>query len=242
MNAVKRLYPLGVSHALDGQSWLINGEALDPNRLYSVATTDFIGLGDTGYPELQKTDLGDPVDIREQDHGNFRRISARVCDWMKQKTDTCGNPVLHAYDFDSIHDAPTDQTSGNTTLLQLVQWTGFRPPSDRVKPVPPSKFADLVEQKQQDRKYLFVSLNQLKVSFDGIRNNLTADQQNSRFAGVNTPSAVTAPDSRTVSTLDQVSWGWKSQHSGSGLQTDDRDLRAGRKGAGEWAHAGNAEK
>ena len=33
--------------------WLVHGDFLDPKRLYSVAITDYLANGDTGYPDLQ---------------------------------------------------------------------------------------------------------------------------------------------------------------------------------------------
>jgi hypothetical protein len=46
------LASLGVT-GQDPQSQLINGQNLDPKKLYSVAITDFLANGDTGYPALQ---------------------------------------------------------------------------------------------------------------------------------------------------------------------------------------------
>jgi hypothetical protein len=39
-----------------GKLWLVNGDVLDSTKLYSVATTDYLANGDTGYPMLQNAE------------------------------------------------------------------------------------------------------------------------------------------------------------------------------------------
>lgn len=39
-----------------GEAWLVNGSFLDVKKLYSVAATDYIANGDTGYPALQNAE------------------------------------------------------------------------------------------------------------------------------------------------------------------------------------------
>lgn len=45
------LTTLGVTQTATG--WVVNGQYLDPKKLYSVAVTDYLANGDTGYPALK---------------------------------------------------------------------------------------------------------------------------------------------------------------------------------------------
>jgi hypothetical protein len=74
------LYTHGIRKTDDGQ-YLIDGSVLDPKRLYSVATTNHIMAGDTGYPELSDPTLSSknlPPPPKGKDEEG-RRISELVC-------------------------------------------------------------------------------------------------------------------------------------------------------------------
>jgi len=51
----RHLVYLGLSREPEGlKQWFVNGRPLEDKTLYSVALTDFLAFGDTGYPQLQK--------------------------------------------------------------------------------------------------------------------------------------------------------------------------------------------
>ena len=57
--------------------WIVGGSALQDGKLYSVATTDYVGLGDTGYPAFREMPV--PPATRVRDYGKLEEISALVC-------------------------------------------------------------------------------------------------------------------------------------------------------------------
>lgn len=48
----RELLSVGITYDAVDKEYFIDGDRLDPTKLYSVATSDFIGGGDTGYPAL----------------------------------------------------------------------------------------------------------------------------------------------------------------------------------------------
>ena len=57
--------------------WIVDGSALQDEKLYSVATTDYVSLGDTGYPAFREMPV--PPATRVRDYGKLEEISALVC-------------------------------------------------------------------------------------------------------------------------------------------------------------------
>ncbi len=75
LETLRGLLTLGIQKTLDKQ-YLVAGTILDPNRLYTVATSNHIAAGDTGYPELADTQFADPT-LPQADKSE--RISFLVC-------------------------------------------------------------------------------------------------------------------------------------------------------------------
>ena len=50
----------GVHHDEVRDVWIVNTVPLDKNKLYTAAMSDYVALGDTGYPDLAKPPFGDP--------------------------------------------------------------------------------------------------------------------------------------------------------------------------------------
>ena len=115
------LVTIGVEPDLkNGGDYLVNGKPLDPASLSTVATSDYLGLGDTGYPELAAPPVGEPPQPASA-KGDLATISGAACD----KLSTCirKKPYLANNYYDEIVRTPEDPRPGNTNLHKLYAWT-----------------------------------------------------------------------------------------------------------------------
>src|SRR5437660_1392203 len=114
----------------DSGNYLINGRPLDPDALYTVAASDFIALGDTGYPELATPPVGDP-DPPASPRGKVYTVSAATCSAIKMQKDTPStikrtcNRDIPGKDFPdrAANRKPDDARSVNTNFQKFLQWT-----------------------------------------------------------------------------------------------------------------------
>ena len=72
------LLSVGITFDSAHGEYLIDGNRLDPNKLYSIATSDFIGGGDTGYPDLAAAQIRPPTVPSDFDK-QLLTISGVVC-------------------------------------------------------------------------------------------------------------------------------------------------------------------
>src|SRR4030095_6258309 len=70
------LETLGIKKVPEG--YLVNEILVDDNKTYSIATTDYVGAGDTGYPDLAGKALN-PKTRPEQYPDRLESISGLVC-------------------------------------------------------------------------------------------------------------------------------------------------------------------
>ena len=70
------LAKLGIEKDAITDAWNINGEILNPAKLYSVAITDFLSAGDTGYSMLQNAEPAPPSLFK--DSTRLHRLSAAI--------------------------------------------------------------------------------------------------------------------------------------------------------------------
>lgn len=129
------LLKLGVSFDSDRKEYAINGLTLDPNKLYSVATSEYIAMGDTGYPDFASSQVTPPV-VPWQIGDKFRTISSVVCGSLPPGQDC--TPSLNGKDyFDESVALPDDPRFGKTSLRQLELWSVFERPSKVLGSDPP---------------------------------------------------------------------------------------------------------
>jgi hypothetical protein len=77
-NKNRGLVSVGITFDSAHNEYLIDGNRLDPAKLYSVATSDFIGGGDTGYPDLAASQVRPPALPTDFDK-QLVTISGAVC-------------------------------------------------------------------------------------------------------------------------------------------------------------------
>jgi hypothetical protein len=112
----RALLRLGVMQD-DDKNWIVNGATIDPNRLYSVATTDYLAFGDTGYTGLR------PAVLPRVGTFELVRLSSLVCHRMNPNDQSCGPLVLQAGKyFDQTSAKVLDPKPPATAVDDLVKW------------------------------------------------------------------------------------------------------------------------
>jgi hypothetical protein len=127
----RALVSLGVHHDDVRDVWIVNTAPLDKSKLYTVAMSDYIALGDTGYPDLAKPPFGDPTrQILSTRH--FQSISGAVCQNMTNAaagvpgiTVHCAPEIRPELYYDSMEGTPSDPRQGKTVRTALQLWSYF---------------------------------------------------------------------------------------------------------------------
>ncbi len=174
--------------------WIVDGSALRDDKLYSVATTDYVGLGDTGYPAFRQMPV--PPAIRVRDHGKLEEISALVCRNLMPGIpgDGAGHKFCRAtidttaY-FDQIQHRPDSQAVGADVMERLWGWTRERWANRATFARP--EYAP--EAAAQDRRVLSLRLDRADAGFQHNTHSLSEAEQRQRFSGVQA-SQPTAPE------------------------------------------------
>jgi 2',3'-cyclic-nucleotide 2'-phosphodiesterase (5'-nucleotidase family) len=176
------LVTFGIEKALDGD-YLVDGVQLDPTRLYTVATSNHIIAGDTGYPDLFDAQLADVKLPAPPQKGEFdnRRISTVVCKGLARPNDCVEGRGLI---FASTQEQPSE--AAPSTWQRIGAW-GFksfgRPnlPTDQKTTSPESLALDHPDWR--------LSLRELSLNFSATRNNLNEVQRVTELAGVSEQGA-----------------------------------------------------
>ncbi len=124
----------------DKDAYYVNGALVDDAGLYSVATSDFLGLGDSGYPDLvdgvhapRMADFRGPQSFLSA--VVCREIAIRVHHTPANPIDLmhyCHDDVAGAKYFDLSNARPFDSTAGFTTLRHYQNAVR---PNHRTEPV-----------------------------------------------------------------------------------------------------------
>jgi hypothetical protein len=222
------LLTLGIKADGFKDSYLINDLPLDPNRLYSVATTDYVALGDTGYPEL--IDLSVPKFPRPLwDKRPQQYISGIVCNALI-KTLPPGNGMECTSDFsgkdyfDELYVRTPAPPAGNTWQEAWKAWFLFKSPLGQDDPEqkagmkvktdkngnrdPDGKYSlypDPENWAQEEPPAWRFSLDKTSIGFAIQRHSDSQANLNKNFGGVQNPQA-TAPRSHSWNIDQEASY------------------------------------
>jgi hypothetical protein len=175
--------------------YLVNEAPIDDKKLYAVATSDYIGAGDTGYPDLAAASLnpkGRPTQFPEQ----LRTISSIVCGELNpsNRFERCLDELTRDEYLDSSNAEPTTPPSQLSLGKRLWKLEPFKWPAGDEKSDSTDK---ALEQKAQHHPIWMLSLKNFSLGFLSLSNNLTDAQVGQKFAAVST-SGVTAKKSHTI--------------------------------------------
>jgi hypothetical protein len=146
----------------DPDSFYVNGAKLDDALLYSVAASEYLGLGDTGYADLVTPDV--PPNYRIEDFNRLYPIAGISCNYLKRLAVNnleCDEAVLPAEYFDTSSQKPFDQTPGFNALRRYLTV------GKRLKPVPVGEGSSGTERYAQQRHFWSLNLEYIDFSFTG---------------------------------------------------------------------------
>jgi hypothetical protein len=177
------------------KEYYVNGDPLNDRKLYSVATSDFAALGDTGYPSL-KEQVGRPTS--PDNVKMLLHISALVCSQFKE-TDTfshasCRPQVDLDNYFDEISATPLDTSRGFTPAKNLLSWMAFKVPPRPLRQAPP------LEKSVQERGRWNLTIEEVSAGYSINRHNAGTEKNLAdRLSGVQ-ESGLTDAKTNTWST------------------------------------------
>lgn len=191
----RKLEPLGIRKEKD--EYFINELPIEDDRIYTVATTDYIGAGDTGYPDLAKA-ARNPRRYPAAFPAKLIAISSLVCRKFFSEE---AQMNLHCF-------GPIESNSylDTTTLRQIEPY----PPEGRLRKILASSslswpngregstsIADGLEHRVQRRSFRAFSLRNFSIGFKDLDNNRTDENLDEKFAGVST-SGVSSKENRNI--------------------------------------------
>jgi hypothetical protein len=177
--------------ATEGGNYLIDGALLDPARLYTIATSNHISAGDTGYPELNDPQFADnrlpksptlktsSFALKGQE-AEGRQISEIVC--LELKLAECVTLADDSALFARTDQQVTQAKAGVPARMKAWGFNSLNQPlfanaEDRSSP----------ELNAQDRPIWRFSLLQASFSFQESINNLSEKERAQLFTGFSAP-------------------------------------------------------
>jgi hypothetical protein len=170
------LLTLGIQKTQDKQ-YLVAGTILDPSRLYTVATSNHISAGDTGYPELADPQFGD-ANLPQADKSE--RISFLVC--QRLGGESCGSKS--SLRFATIDPAQLPSQLEPPLSALVHAWTQQLLAGPKLA-MDGNSFVDY---RAQLNPTWHLSLKDLSFNLSGVRNNLSEVQRSTELAGVSETS------------------------------------------------------
>lgn len=203
------LVTLGLrADVLNAGDFLINGKPLDPGALYTIATSDYIALGDTGYPELAMPPVGGPPQPASPS-GKIITVSGNTCRDVYKLAPTafssdCAPPLPRRGYYDEIADrTPPDPRKGNTSWHKFYAWTFLHgelgQPTPKNAQVPPDNIGAEMQKGVDAQPNWDFSLEKMSVGFSALTHTDSEQTLSQEFGGVQN-SQVNAKHSH--------SWDW----------------------------------
>ena len=180
----------------NGGDYLINGRPLDPNALYTVATSDFIALGDTGYPDIATPPVGDPA-APASSLEPLDPISGSACNELKVDSNNmflngkCRDKVDPREYYDELANrTPDDPRKGNTSWHKFYAWTLFHgnlgQPANKspYAVLAPEDIASHMQTRENAETNWDFSADKISIGFTGLTHNNSEQALSQDFAGV----------------------------------------------------------
>jgi hypothetical protein len=191
----RKLEMLGITYKSATREYLINEVPIDDKKIYAVATSDYLGAGDTGYPDLAAAALN-PRTHAAAFPKELNAISSVVC--RKLYPDQAEQLCLR----EIARDDYLDESLAKRTIpyrepgfgKKLWDLFPFKWPP---KSEPAMSTSAALQEKVQHRPFWTFSLKNFSLGYSSLSNNLSDADIDTKFAGVST-SGVTAHKTHTV--------------------------------------------
>lgn len=183
-----------------GKDFVVNELPLDEKKIYAVATSDYIGAGDTGYPDLDAAALNQKT-IPAKFPRRLESISSVVCRRLLSSGDEYKANCLSDLDRETYLDkiaaraAPRQRPTGFGK--QLKNLSPFKWPAEAKDP---ETLGEAAEQHTQRHPIWTLSLKNLSLGFSRLSNNMTDKEVTDKFAGVST-SGISSSKFQEAATL-----------------------------------------
>jgi len=185
----------GIHYDDERGEYLVNGVPLDPNKLYSVVTSDFVTGGDTGYMDLGGAQANPPITPKDLD-GKLWKISSVVCRKLagSNYAADCLDSIERAWYFDDIALAPRNTQKVNTPTEQLESWSLFHNPGavpgdpSRLKPPLTQSARDAADKTVEHRPLWDFALTKWTLGITALGHNRSDFDVQNDFGGVSAPS------------------------------------------------------
>lgn len=178
----------------------IRGQAIEDNKLYGVAMTDYLAFGNTGYPELSSEAI-QPV-VRIVSLQDLNRLTGLACRALPENftNGSCqGDPIAASDYFAAIRQRPFDTTHGVTAWLEFRRWFGHPLEPQPIAATLLAKPSREPEKEVERRPYWWFTLQNVSLGYNlnFIRGSDKTVPGN--FAGNNSFSQLSTPESSAVS-------------------------------------------
>lgn len=187
------LVKLGIRYDKEAGQYLVNEVPVEPSRLYAVATTDYIGAGDTGYPELATDAISAPRQP-SQFPNTLASISTIVCRslYPNEGKNLCYPDLPRDDYFDRTAQKPTDSREGPNFWSRVVALVPFHHPDSAER-------SKLDEQRQKgssedaanrkvEERLIWDRSTAFTFGFNSLINNLSDAAIDENFSGIPTSS------------------------------------------------------
>lgn len=195
-DAPRKLETLGIRKTND--EYFINELPLEDTHVYTIATTDYIGAGDTGYPDLVKaarTPRGHPAAFTEDLLPISRLVCRKYFDNEAAREKYCHGPIVsHSY-LDSTTASHVKPYPSESLWRRIWRAKPFSWPDARNDE--PS-LEDRLEHRVQRRNFRVFSLKNFSIGYKDLDNNRTDDSVKEKFAGVPTSGVSTSKENRNI--------------------------------------------
>ena len=181
--------------------YVINETPIEDKKIYSIAISDYIGAGDTGYPDLASTAL-DAKRYPTEFPSRLESISSVVCRrlFSDDKGDPPCLPKLERRGYlDESNAQPVIAASGGGVGSKLLALVPFRWPSKTSIPI---GLRQAAQENAQRHPIWTLSLRNFSVGFNGLTKNLSDADIAAKFAGIPTPGVTAKKNSSINAQLD----------------------------------------
>lgn len=193
----RELATLGILNHHD--TWLVNGKELQDKQLYSVATTDYLAFGDTGYSAFKTAAF--PTPARLTQFRTLDRLSSVVCHELTKNVndDACSSLKSAGNQYFDVTRQLPPPSRPPATFRQAVKEAirqGVHADDPYSSSNRPSEYA------QQNRTYWQLSLDKLEGTFNTYSHNSPTEKSlATKFGGISNARASTNTNSALDSSL-----------------------------------------
>ncbi|HSE21258.1 MAG TPA: 5'-nucleotidase C-terminal domain-containing protein, partial [Pyrinomonadaceae bacterium] len=191
----RQLEKLGISSHSVTKENLINEAPIDDNKIYAVATTDYIAAGDTGYPMLAKEALN-PKTYPGGFPNELYTISGVVCRKLFTDSDAaeknCLEPINRIKYLDESVAQQAKPLPQPSRVKRFWHSSPFKWPASSE---PASSASALLEQQVQRRPIVMWSLRNIGFGYSSVLSSRTDAEIREKYTGVS-PASISTQETK----------------------------------------------